>query len=108
MPATLARALLLAAALLLLVGCPGSSRPIPVVNVVVMAVEDAYRFDGQQVSARQLSEELRRLADHNRRKEGNVRAIVRLSSEPGADYARVRDVEEFCVQVGIVQIEKGR
>jgi biopolymer transport protein ExbD len=94
---------------LLLGGCIGDARkPIPVVTVVVLPADDAYQFNGQQMTFRQVADELTQLADHNRREKGkDVRAIVRLASRPGVDYGRVRDVEEFCNSIGLDQIEKG-
>jgi hypothetical protein len=90
-----------------LAGCPGDRKPIPLVNVVVLPQDDAYLFNGQQMTFKQVADELTQLADHNRRDKGrDVRAIVRLSSRPGVDYGRVRDVEEFCNSIGLDQIEK--
>jgi hypothetical protein len=90
-----------------LAGCAGDRKPIPVVNVVVLPQDDAYLFNSQQMTFKQLADELSQLADHNHRDKGrDARAIVRLSSRPGTDYGRVRDVEEFCNSVGLDQIEK--
>jgi hypothetical protein len=97
----------LAACGLVLAGCPGERKPIPVVNVGVLPQDDTYLFNGQRMTFRQLADELSQLAEHNRRSKGvDARAIVRLSSRPGVDYGRVRDVEEFCNSVGLDQIEK--
>jgi hypothetical protein len=99
---------LVAACSLLLAGCPGDRKPMPVVTVVVLDADDSFQFNGQQMTWRQLSEELRQLAEHNRRPNSNdVRAIVRLSSRPGVAYDRVRDVEEYCNSIGLDNIEKG-
>ena len=89
-------------------GCYGERKPIPVVTVVVAPQEDAYVFNGQQMTFKQLADELTQLADHSRREKGqDARAIVRLSARPGVEYGRVRDIEEFCNSIGLDQIEKG-
>jgi hypothetical protein len=102
------RAVLIALALIAgFAGCE-DRKPIPVATVVVLPDEDAYQLNGQRMTLRQLAEELRAIADHNRRdKTPGARAIVRLSSRPGVDYDRVRAVEEFCNGIGLDKIEKG-
>jgi hypothetical protein len=93
--------------------CQGERKPMPVVTVAVLADDDAYQLNGQRMTGKQLAEELRQIADHNRRERtdnsraDNSRAVVRLAARPGADYDRVRAVEELCVSLGLDKIEKG-
>lgn len=104
----LSLALVGALSLVALAGCPDERKPIPVVNVVVLPDDDAYSVNGQRMGFRQLSEELRTISDNNQRqKRVNARAIVRLSSQAGVNYDRVRRVEEYCNSVGLDKIEKG-
>ncbi|MBA2479925.1 MAG: hypothetical protein H0V44_04620 [Planctomycetes bacterium] len=88
--------------------CYGNRKPIPVVTVAVLAEDDAFQLNGQQMNGKQLAEELRQIAQHNRReKTDNSRAVVRIASRPGANYDRLRAVEELCHSLGLDKIEKG-
>ncbi|MBA3709634.1 MAG: hypothetical protein H0W83_12540 [Planctomycetes bacterium] len=89
-------------------GCYGERKPIPVVTVAVLPEDDAFLYNGERMTWKQVGEELRQVAEHNRReKTQNSRAVVRLASRPGADYSRVRAVEEYCNSIGLDKIEKG-
>ncbi len=115
MTASLSRALcglplvlICALSLVVLAGCPGDRKPIPVVAVVVLPDDDTYSVNGQRMSYRQMCDELRTIAENNQReKRVDARAIVRLSSQEGANYDRVRRVEDYCNSVGLDNIQKG-
>jgi len=115
MPCALPR-LALAAALglmaLSLQGCPDDSRedqdsaPLVVVNLAVLGRPDAYRLNGTVMGQMKLHDQLRTIAEDNRQlKTDLVHAVVRLHTESGADYDEVRDLQDFCVSIGLSHIE---
>jgi len=61
----------------------------------------------QPMSLPQIKRELLETAQQNRReKSGDCRALVRLFLPPGVDYTRVTQLQEYCVSIGLDQIEK--
>ena len=96
------------AAVMIVGGCETNRKPMPVVTVTVLPEDDAFQLNGQRMTLKQLTEELRQVAEHNHReKTQNSRAMVRLGSRPGVDYDRVRAIEELCNSMGLDKIEKG-
>ncbi len=94
--------------LLVVAGCMDSDerKPVPIVTVEVLREPEAYRYNGQRVSKKQLDEELRLLAEqHARERMGSARVIVRLRTEPGADYTRTTALQDQCIGLGLNKLE---
>ncbi len=91
----------------LMTGCDDDERkPMPMVNIVVLAEDNSYLLNDQRMGLRELKVELRRIADETRRPVTNAcRAYVRLDVKLGADRNRADEVVSFCNGVGLVQIE---
>jgi biopolymer transport protein ExbD len=97
--------LLMLAALLPLTGCLGSRDPVPSHAVVITADVATYRFDGQPMAIDQLQRELAAVAKSTRRSDGTVRLLLRIASDPGADYQRTIDLVDWCAGQGLTNIE---
>jgi len=98
--------------ILALQGCPGDARededapPRVIVTLAVLGRPDAYRLNGTVVGGQKLHDQLRTIADDNRQpKTDLVNAVVRLHTESGANYDEVRDLQDFCVSIGLSHIE---
>jgi hypothetical protein len=99
--------LLLTALSLLLGGCAGQVRdPSVIITLVVTDKANSFRLDGEPMSERQAKEQLRAISEENRMPSGRTNAVVRLSSEAGTDYDRVRAIEDYCTTIGLDRIEK--
>jgi hypothetical protein len=110
-PALIAPALVLGLLFgaLALGGCmDGERKPIPIVEIHLLDADDAYVLNGQNMTLAQVKRELLLVAQNNRReKSGDSRAMVRLYSPPGVDYLRVTQLQEYCVSIGLDQIQGG-
>jgi len=111
-PHRLALAAGLGLMLLALQGCPGDPRddqdtpPRVVITLAVLGRPDAYRLDGTVMGQQKLHDQLRAIAEDNRQpKTDLVNAVVRLHTESGADYDEVRDLQDYCVSIGLSHIE---
>ena len=94
---------------LLLPGCSmdNERKPVPVMEIHLLDADDGYTLNGQPMSLPQIKRELLETAQQNRReKSGDCRALVRLFLPPGVDYTRVTQLQEYCVSIGLDQIEK--
>jgi hypothetical protein len=101
--------LVLGAALAMPAGCSldPERKPIPVMEIHLLEADDGYTLNGQQMTLAQVKRELLETAQQNRReKSGDSRAVVRLYLPPGVDYTRVTQLQEYCVSIGLDQIEK--
>jgi hypothetical protein len=82
-------------------------KPIPVVSIHLLEADDGYTLNGQAMTMAQMKRELLETAQANpREKSGDCRAVVRIYLPPGVDYTRVTQLEEYCVSIGLDQIEK--
>jgi hypothetical protein len=81
-------------------------KPIPVIEIEVMAGEDSYRLDNQRMNLEHLKSELLRIADETRRPvTHSCRAYVRLNVRSGAAFERGDDIVTYCNGIGLDQIE---
>ncbi len=103
-PAAAALALSAVAAL---AGCGGvpSDRPPPPIERIDITPR-GFVLDGEGMDERRMKAELSAYADRHRDQSGAARVIVRLTVEQGVDYDRVRDLQDWLVSVGLVQIEQ--
>jgi hypothetical protein len=101
--------MMLGVVLLLLSGCDTDDdvrKPIPVLEIEILADADEYVLNDQRMDYEHLKSELRRVADETRRDITNsCRAYVRLNVRRGASTARADDLITFCSRIGLDQIE---
>jgi biopolymer transport protein ExbD len=91
---------------LLLSGCGDDRKPVPVLNIRVMA-DGTYTLNREPMKAEKLREEIQRVADENRRAIGSTtRVYVRVATQAGASQADKSMVVNACVAAGINSIEQ--
>lgn len=99
-------ALLLLVASLFLSGCGEERKPVPVLNIRVMA-DGTYVLNREAMNEEKLRDEIQRVADENRRAIGSTtRVYVRVATQAGASQANKRLVINACVAAGINSIEQ--
>ncbi len=98
---------LLVSACGLLNGCIFDKRkPVPQHTITVMADPNNYLLDGQPMGLDQVEQELRLIADKDRREAtGNARTYVKIISQQGADWDRTVTLVDYCASVGLDKIE---
>lgn len=87
-------------------GCGDDRKPVPVLNIRVMA-DGSYTLNREPMSAEKLRDEIQRVADENRRAIGaTTRVYVRVATQAGASQANKSMVINTCVAAGINSIEQ--
>lgn len=105
-PATFFPVLLIIAAIVLIGGCDEERKPVPVLNIRVMA-DGSYLLNRESMKAEKLRDEIQRVADENRRAIGTTsRVYVRIATQAGASQANKSMVLNACVAAGINSIEQ--
>lgn len=93
-------------ACLLLGGCYDDRKPVPVLNVRVMA-DGTFLLNREVMTDAKLRDEIQRVADENRRSIGaSSRVHVRVATQAGASQAAKQMVVNACVAAGINSIEQ--
>jgi hypothetical protein len=81
-------------------------KPIPMLEIEVLAEPGVFILDSQRMDFEHLKAELRRVADDSRRPITNTcRAYVRLYVRKGASNEVAEDLVSFCHGIGLDQIE---
>jgi hypothetical protein len=81
-------------------------KPIPMLEVEVLAEPGVFMLDNQRMDFEHLKAELRRVADDSRRPITNTcRAYVRMYVRKGASNEVAEDLVSFCHGIGLDQIE---
>lgn len=91
---------------LLLSGCGDDRKPVPILNIRVMA-DGTYTLNREPMKAEKLREEIQRVADENRRAIGSTtRVHVEIATQAGASQAAKQMVINSCVAAGINSIKQ--
>lgn len=99
-------AVLVILASLLLSGCYEDRKPVPVLNIRVMA-DGTFLLNREPMKAEKLREEINRVADENRRDIGTTaRVYVKVGTQAGASQTDKSMVINACVAAGINSIEQ--
>jgi len=102
----IARLLLILCAGLLIGGCDDERKPVPVLNIRVMA-DGTYQLNRAPMRIEKLREEIQRVADENRRSIGSTsRVYVRITTQIGASQLDKNTALNACVAAGINSIEQ--
>ena len=105
-PARFFPAVLVIVAFLLIGGCDDERKPVPYLNIRVMA-DGTFQLNREPMRAEKLREEIQRIAEENRHKIGTTaRAYARVSTQAGASQADKSMVINACVAAGINSIEQ--
>ncbi len=100
------RALLLLLACFVIAGCGDERKPIPVLNIRVLA-DGRFQLNKQLMTAAQVRDEVQRVADENRHSIGSgARVQVRVATQEGASQADKQMVINTCIAAGINSIEQ--
>ena len=100
------RALLLLVACFIIAGCGDERKPVPVLNIRVLA-DGNFQLNKQLMTAAQVRAEVQRVADENRRGIGSgARVQVRVATQAGASQADKQMVINSCIAAGINSIEQ--
>jgi archaellin len=100
------RALFLIIACFVIAGCGDERKPIPVLNIRVLA-DGNFQLNKQLMTAAQVRDEVQRVADENRHSIGSgARVQVRVATQAGASQADKRMVINACIAAGINSIEQ--
>jgi hypothetical protein len=93
-------------ACLIFAGCGDDRKPVPVLNIKVMA-DGMFEFNGEIMNKARLRNDVQRVADENRRDIGHTsRVYVRLSHQAGASQTLQQYVIDLCIGVGINSIQQ--
>ncbi len=102
----LSRWLLLLSVCLMFGGCGDDRKPVPVLNIKVLA-DGQYELNGEVMNKQRLREDVFRIADENRRDIGHTsRVYVRLSTQSGASLALKQGVIDMCIAADINSIQQ--
>jgi len=100
------RWLLLLSICLIFGGCGDDRKPVPVLNIKVMA-DGQYELNGEIMDKKRLRDDVFRIADENRRDIGHTsRVYVRLSTQSGASQALKQGVIDMCMAADINSIRQ--
>lgn len=98
--------ILLIATCLLVNGCYEDRKPVPVLNIRVMA-DGTFTLNREVMSVEKLRDEVNRVADENRRSIGaTTRVHVRVATQRGASQDAKSKVINACIAAGINSIEQ--
>lgn len=90
----------------LLGGCGDDRKPIPVLNIRVLA-DGTFTLNTEPMKAEKLREEIHRVADENKRTIGNSRRVqVTIATQAGASQADKQMVLNTCIAAGINSIQQ--
>ncbi len=87
-------------------GCEDDRKPVPYLNIRVLA-DGNYEVNRELMSAAKLKDEIQRIADENRRDIGRTtRVYARVATQVGASEANKNMVVNTCLAAGINSIEQ--
>ena len=90
----------------LLTGCGDDRKPVPVLNIRVLA-DGTYTLNSEPMRAEKLRDEIRRVADENKRAIGTSRRVQAvIATQVGASQADKQMVINTCIAAGINSIQQ--